>query len=107
MQDESKGHERLPKASIYLGGPEVSFDPEERLKKFPFLSGVIAGEGEAVMYVLGTKGADAGELETFSQAVSAGEVGIATDSITSNGAAVNLVQMPEGSTSTAEAEDSD
>jgi radical SAM superfamily enzyme YgiQ (UPF0313 family) len=44
-----KIHERLPKASIYLGGPEVSFDPEERLEKFPFLSGVIAGEGEAVM----------------------------------------------------------
>jgi|LAHS01.1.fsa_nt_gb vancomycin resistance protein YoaR len=64
-------------------------------------------ETSPIMYVLGTKGADAGELETFSQAVSAGEVGIATDSITSNGAAVNLVQMPEGSTSTAEAEDSD
>ena len=27
----------------------MSFDPEERLKKFPFLGGVIAGEGEAVI----------------------------------------------------------
>ena len=37
----------LPHLDIWLGGPEVSFDAPEILKKYPQLSGVMIGEGEA------------------------------------------------------------
>ena len=36
----------LPKVEIWLGGPEVSHNSAEILKKYPQLSGVIRGEGE-------------------------------------------------------------
>ena len=39
-------HKILPKVPIFLGGPEVSFTSEEILKQYPFLSGVMIGEGE-------------------------------------------------------------
>lgn len=42
-------HEALPSAAVYLGGPEVSYDAEERLRKFPYLGGIAVGEGEAVL----------------------------------------------------------
>lgn len=31
---------------IWLGGPEVSFHPEKLMQKFPFLAGIMIGEGE-------------------------------------------------------------
>lgn len=36
----------LPETEIWLGGPEVSFDGQEALKKFPVVRGIMAGEGE-------------------------------------------------------------
>ena len=39
-------HKLLPNVPIYLGGPEVSFTTEEILKQYPFLSGIMIGEGE-------------------------------------------------------------
>ena len=36
----------LPKVPIFLGGPEVSFTSKEILKQYPFLSGIMIGEGE-------------------------------------------------------------
>lgn len=39
-------HKILPKVPIFLGGPEVSFTSEEILKQYPFLSGIMIGEGE-------------------------------------------------------------
>lgn len=36
----------VPKSKILLGGPEVSFDPEDLLKKNPWIDGIITGEGE-------------------------------------------------------------
>ena len=36
----------LPETEIWLGGPEVSFDGQEALKKFPMVRGIMAGEGE-------------------------------------------------------------
>ncbi|MBQ2753013.1 MAG: B12-binding domain-containing radical SAM protein, partial [Firmicutes bacterium] len=36
----------LPETIIVLGGPEVSFDSEELLKKYPFIDFVMRGEGE-------------------------------------------------------------
>lgn len=35
-----------PKLPIFLGGPEVSFDARDVLKRLPFLAGVMRGEGE-------------------------------------------------------------
>lgn len=31
---------------IWLGGPEVSYNPEELLKKYPMVTGIMVGEGE-------------------------------------------------------------
>ena len=39
-------HKLLPKVPIFLGGPEVSFTSEEILKQYPFLTGIMIGEGE-------------------------------------------------------------
>lgn len=38
----------LPNTKIWLGGPEVSFDPEKVMTKFPMVTGVMMGEGEQV-----------------------------------------------------------
>lgn len=37
----------LPEAQFWVGGPEVSYDPEEFLKENPAVTGVMTGEGEA------------------------------------------------------------
>lgn len=39
-------HKLLPRIPIFLGGPEVSFTSEEILKQYPFLTGIMIGEGE-------------------------------------------------------------
>ncbi len=39
-------HKILPRVPIWLGGPEVSFDPEEILRAYPQFTGVMLGEGE-------------------------------------------------------------
>lgn len=41
-----------PETHIWLGGPEVSFDPEAQLEKYPMVRGIIAGEGEKSFYTL-------------------------------------------------------
>lgn len=42
----------LPDTDIWFGGPEVSFDAGERLKRREWLSGVMRGEGEETFYEL-------------------------------------------------------
>ena len=42
----------LPDVPIWLGGPEVSYNPEEILEKMPFLTGVMVGEGEVTFHDL-------------------------------------------------------
>ena len=39
-------HQVRPDLPIWLGGPEVSFHPERLMQKFPFLAGIMIGEGE-------------------------------------------------------------
>lgn len=39
-------HKIEPNLPIWLGGPEVSFDPAEELVKRPYLTGIMIGEGE-------------------------------------------------------------
>ena len=50
-----------PNAKIWFGGPEVSFDSEERLKQLKAVDGIILGEGEQTFlelmdYYIGRKG---------------------------------------------------
>ena len=42
----------LPKTKIYLGGPEVSFTPDKILEEYPFLTGIMTGEGEELFLQL-------------------------------------------------------
>ena len=39
-------HKILPKVPIFLGGPEVSFTSKDIMEQYPFLSGIMIGEGE-------------------------------------------------------------
>ena len=41
-----------PDRKIFLGGPEVSFDGEELLEKYPFIDYVVCGEGERTVLEL-------------------------------------------------------
>lgn len=41
-------HKLLPQCEIWLGGPEVSYNAPYYIDKYPFIRGVMAGEGEAV-----------------------------------------------------------
>jgi len=45
-------HRILPKTHIWLGGPEVSFDPQEWFQRMPFLTGIMVGEGEETFWQL-------------------------------------------------------
>ncbi len=38
----------LTDVQIWLGGPEVSYDADRLLKQFPYVKGIMVGEGEAV-----------------------------------------------------------
>lgn len=45
-------HKILPGVPLWLGGPEVSYNAKEILQKYPFLTGVMVGEGEVTFYQL-------------------------------------------------------
>lgn len=40
----------MPEVSIFAGGPEVSYHPEEVLEQYPFFDFIIVGEGERTFY---------------------------------------------------------
>lgn len=42
----------LPGTAIWLGGPEVSYDAQRLLRTYPFLAGIIIGEGEETFLAL-------------------------------------------------------
>ena len=48
----------LPQTEIWLGGPEVSYNPEQVLEQFPMVKGIMVGEGEETFRELveGTRG---------------------------------------------------
>jgi radical SAM superfamily enzyme YgiQ (UPF0313 family) len=39
-------HKLLPDTKLWLGGPEVSFQCQELLQQYPFVTGIMVGEGE-------------------------------------------------------------
>lgn len=45
-------HKILPEVPIWFGGPEVSYEVEKKLQKYPYLTGVMFGEGEETLYEL-------------------------------------------------------
>ena len=45
-------HAVMPDLPIWLGGPEVSFHPDQLMQRFPFLAGIMIGEGEATFVEL-------------------------------------------------------
>lgn len=55
----------LPKAKIWLGGPEVTYEAHKILEKFEFIDGIMVGEGERTFlnlceyYIDGTRTIDA------------------------------------------------
>ncbi|MEL7564403.1 MAG: radical SAM protein [Dehalobacterium sp.] len=58
-----------PKIFIVLGGPEVSYDPEEILKNNSFIDCVVVGEGEETFYQLVERKAQDLSLEGLSGVV--------------------------------------
>lgn len=56
----------LPDTDIWLGGPEVTYDADKILEKYPQITGIMVGEGEATFrevlqtYVMSERKADAG-----------------------------------------------
>lgn len=40
-------HKLLPALLVFLGGPEVTYDADKLLRKYPYLTGIFIGEGEA------------------------------------------------------------
>ncbi len=48
----SEVHKLLPDTELWLGGPEVSFQCHEVLNKFPFVRGIMVGEGEETFLAL-------------------------------------------------------
>ena len=53
----------LPESEVWLGGPEVSFDPERILEKHPEVTGILIGEGEATFRELAEQHLIAGEKD--------------------------------------------
>ena len=45
-------HKLFPHMPIWLGGPEVSYEPEETLKSLPEVTGIMVGEGEVTFLEL-------------------------------------------------------
>ncbi len=43
-------HKLCPNVPIWLGGPEVSYDTEDFLRKYPMVTGIMMGEGEETFY---------------------------------------------------------
>ena len=53
----------LPGVDIWLGGPEVSYNAHEVMEQFPFLAGVMVGEGEETFRELLKEYVGAGRLD--------------------------------------------
>lgn len=64
----------LPKVQIWLGGPEVSFDADKLLLTYPFLTGVICGEGEETFFQLASAYRQAEKEGKSFSGVSAGQL---------------------------------
>lgn len=40
-------HKLMPALPVFLGGPEVTYDADKLLEKYPYVTGIFIGEGEA------------------------------------------------------------
>lgn len=48
MEVASEFHKLCPDVPIWVGGPEVSYEVEDFLKKNPYITGIMMGEGEKI-----------------------------------------------------------
>ncbi len=63
-------HKIMPQVPIWMGGPEVSWNPEERLAAMPFVTGIMIGEGEETFQELASyyqNGKDFNKLASYYQ----------------------------------------
>ncbi len=59
-------HQVRPELPIWLGGPEVSFHPEKLMQEFPFLAGIMIGEGEQTFVELVQRYVVGGDISNIS-----------------------------------------
>lgn len=52
----------LPQTEIWLGGPEVSYNPEQILVQFPMVKGIMVGEGEETFRELAERSKELSEI---------------------------------------------
>ena len=68
----------LPDTEIWLGGPEVSYDPVRLLEQLPQVTGIMKGEGEETFAVLAERktdpGADLADVEGITWRDSLGQI---------------------------------
>ncbi len=88
-------HKLLPEIDIWLGGPEVSYDSYELLKKYEYIKGVMRGEGEETFRLLMKHYKDGMELEKVT-GVTYREQADGVEAIKTNPdtAAVNMDDIP-------------
>lgn len=55
----------LPDTAVWLGGPEVSFEAEERMREYAMLTGIMIGEGEATFRELVSYYADSAKHGSY------------------------------------------
>ena len=72
----------MPHLPVWLGGPEVSYDPQETLAGWPWLTGIMVGEGEETfrellkLYLREDGGASSGLTPSLKDIVPEGIAGI-------------------------------
>lgn len=74
-------HKLLPKLPVFLGGPEVTYDADKLLRKYPYLTGIFIGEGEAtfaqvVKYYVKNAQAAGEEMPPGKQSAAGGEANV-------------------------------
>ncbi len=74
-------HKLLPGLPMFLGGPEVTYDADKLLRKYPYLTGIFIGEGEAtfaqvVKYYVKNAQAAGEEMPTGKQSAAGKEANV-------------------------------
>ena len=74
-------HKLLPRLPVFLGGPEVTYDADKFLRKYPYLTGIFIGEGEAtfaqvVKYYVRNAQAAGEEMPPGKQSAAGGEANV-------------------------------
>lgn len=77
-------HQLRPDIKIALGGPEVSYSPEDMLQKYPYLYAIMCGEGENSIRQLVQDSIQNKAKKIYTIPVSSEEIPLVTDDILAN-----------------------